>query len=324
MNFAYTCGIEFKLIVTRRISLPLFPVMSVGSFCPVDIDDDFLNNCQAVEIPPPPELVQLRDANGPRLVISKIVIENFKSYGGMRVLGPFCKKFNCVIGPNGSGKSNVIDSLLFVFGYRSSKVRSKKLSLLIHKSDVLPDVPCCCVEVHFQKIIDTGPMDDDFEVVSENDFVVSRKAFQDNSSQYFINDCRANFKEVTTLLRRNGIDLDHNRFLILQGEVEQISLMKPKAISEHEDGFLEYLEDIIGCNRFKKPLEILANRIEKLSDLRLEKLSRVKAVEQEKNSLESIRNEAFAYLKLVNNLTHIKNLQYQQALAKERTCEQAS
>jgi structural maintenance of chromosome 4 len=25
-----------------------------------------------------------------------------------------------------------------------------------------------------------------------------------------------------------GIDLDHNRFLILQGEVEQISLMKPK------------------------------------------------------------------------------------------------
>ncbi len=32
----------------------------------------------------------------------------------------------------------------------------------------------------------------------------------------------------------------------LQGEVEQISLMKPKAASPHETGLLEYLEDIVG------------------------------------------------------------------------------
>jgi len=31
-----------------------------------------------------------------------------------------------------------------------------------------------------------------------------------------------------------------------QGEVEQIAMMKPKAPNEHEEGFLEYLEDIIG------------------------------------------------------------------------------
>ena len=43
-----------------------------------------------------------------------------------------------------------------------------------------------------------------------------------------------------------GIDLDHNRFLILQGEVEAISLMPPKARNENETGMLEYLEDIIG------------------------------------------------------------------------------
>ncbi len=32
----------------------------------------------------------------------------------------------------------------------------------------------------------------------------------------------------------------------IQGEVEQISLMKPKAASPHETGLLEYLEDIVG------------------------------------------------------------------------------
>lgn len=67
---------------------------------------------------------------------------------------PFSQRFSCIIGPNGSGKSNVIDSMLFVFGYRAQKIRSKKLSVLIHSSDKHKDVQSCTVEVHFQKIID--------------------------------------------------------------------------------------------------------------------------------------------------------------------------
>nr|XP_054771070.1 structural maintenance of chromosomes protein 4-like [Lytechinus pictus] len=92
----------------------------------------------------------------PRLLITQIVTENFKSYAGKVVLGPFHKSFSCIIGPNGSGKSNVIDSMLFVFGYRASKIRSKKLSVLIHKSEDHKDLKSCTVAVHFQKIIDTG------------------------------------------------------------------------------------------------------------------------------------------------------------------------
>ncbi len=44
--------------------------------------------------------------------------------------------------------------MLFVFGYRAQKIRSKKLSVLIHSSDKYKDVQSCTVEVHFQKIID--------------------------------------------------------------------------------------------------------------------------------------------------------------------------
>jgi structural maintenance of chromosome 4 len=44
-----------------------------------------------------------------------------------------------------------------------------------------------------------------------------------------INGVESSFKEVCELLSNKGIDLEHNRFLILQGEVEQISLMKAKA-----------------------------------------------------------------------------------------------
>ena len=46
--------------------------------------------------------------------------------------------------------------------------------------------------------------------------------------------------------------------MILQGEVEQISLMKPKATNANETGLLEYLEDIIGSNRFVERIDELA------------------------------------------------------------------
>lgn len=57
---------------------------------------------------------------------------------------------------------------------------------------------------------------DGYELVPGSEFVVSRTANKDNSSYYEINGRRAQFKEVAKLLKSHGIDLDHNRFLILQ------------------------------------------------------------------------------------------------------------
>ena len=45
---------------------------------------------------------------------------------------------------------------------------------------------------------------------------MSRTAFKDNTSYYQLNGKKVPFKEVAVLLRKSGIDLDHNRFLILQ------------------------------------------------------------------------------------------------------------
>lgn len=58
--------------------------------------------------------------------------------------------------------------------------------------------------------------DGEYEVVPGNDFVITRVAFRDNSSKYYINDRASNFTEVTRKLKAKGVDLDNNRFLILQ------------------------------------------------------------------------------------------------------------
>ncbi len=134
--------------------------------------------------------------------------------------------------------------------------------------------------VHFQEIIDGEG--ETYTVVSNSEFSVARTATRGNTSDYYVNGRRVQAKDVVELLKAKGIDLDNNRFLILQargpgchsgtrvlvtpcsdcapclpphgccalcscsrppqGEVESISLMKPKAADKNETGLLEYLE----------------------------------------------------------------------------------
>jgi structural maintenance of chromosome 4 len=244
-----------------------------------------------------------------RMVITHLVLTNFKSYAGKQVVGPFHVSFSSVVGPNGSGKSNVIDSLLFVFGFRASKMRQGKVSALIHNSARFPDLSFCEVEVHFQEIMDLPG--GAHKVIPDSQLVVSRRAFKNNSSKYYMDKKETNFTTVTTFLKDRGIDLDHKRFLILQGEVESIAQMKPKAANEHEDGLLEYLEDIIGTSKYKTPIDEAATEVETLNDVCVEKNNRVQHVEKEKTALEDKKNKALAYIRDENDLMIKQSALYQ-------------
>ncbi|TFK21552.1 hypothetical protein FA15DRAFT_645475 [Coprinopsis marcescibilis] len=264
---------------------------------------------EPIPIPDPASLPQSapEEPQGPkpRLVISKIALVNFKSYAGRQEIGPFHKSFSAIVGPNGSGKSNTIDALLFVFGYRASKMRQGKVSELIHNSAAYPDLEECSVEVHFRDILDL-PGPDSYKVIPGSKLVVARTAFKNNLSKYTINGKVATFKEVQALLKGRGIDLDHNRFLILQGEVESIAQMKPKAQTEHDEGLLEYLEDIIGTAELKKPIEEALVEMEHLQEERQGKLNKLRLVEKEKMALEEQRREAINFIKMKND--HIRAL----------------
>src|SRR5436309_1580524 len=64
-----------------------------------------------------------------------IEVDNFKSYRGKQIIGPL-KPFTAIIGPNGSGKSNFMDAISFVLGEKTSNLRVKKLSELIHGASI--------------------------------------------------------------------------------------------------------------------------------------------------------------------------------------------
>lgn len=266
---------------------------------------DIVIRSRALALPHQPE------NTGPkaRTVIKSLVLINFKSYAGRQEVGPFHASFSSVVGPNGSGKSNVIDSLLFVFGFRASKMRQGKISALIHNSAAFPDLDHCEVEVHFQEVMDLPG--GKHEIVPNSSLVISRRAFKTNASKYYINARESNFTAVTDLLKERGVDLDHKRFLILQGEVESIAQMKPKAANEHDDGLLEYLEDIIGTSKYKTPIEESATEVETLNEVCTEKNNRVQHVEKEKNALEGKKNQALAYIRDENELAMKQSALYQ-------------
>ena len=255
--------------------------------------------------------VQKKEKVSTRLMITSMVLENFKSYAGEQVIGPFHKRFSSIVGPNGSGKSNVIDALLFVFGKRAKQLRLNKVSELIHKSSNFPNLEYAKVEVHFQLIEDNEDSEDDYEVVPGSEFVVSRTAFKDSTSKYKIDGKNSTYTEVGQLLRRHAIDLDNNRFLILQGEVEQIAMMKPKGSTPHEDGLLEYLEDIIGSNRYVEKIEESAAVVSELNETRLERVKRLQIAQTNRENLEGPRAEAHAYIEKEAEIRMKNNILYQ-------------
>lgn len=81
--------------------------------------------------------------------LDRLELENFKSYKGLQVIGPF-RKFTAIIGPNGAGKemryvlyylyltgkSNLMDAISFVLGEQTRNLRVKSLKacdiLLVH------------------------------------------------------------------------------------------------------------------------------------------------------------------------------------------------
>lgn len=87
--------------------------------------------------------------------------------------------------------------------------------------------------------------------------------------------------------------------------------MKPKAQTEHDEGLLEYLEDIIGTSVYKQPIEEAFGELDKLGEERSEKLNRLRLVEREKQALEADKREADQFLRDSNEYARVQSRLFQ-------------
>ena len=68
--------------------------------------------------------------------------------------------------------------------------------------------------------------------------------------------------------------------------------MKPKAQNPNEVGLLEYLEDIIGSNKYVEEIETIERELETLREEKIEKTNRLRNAQRHLETLESGKNEA--------------------------------
>ncbi|KAG9393596.1 Structural maintenance of chromosomes protein 4, SMC4 [Carpediemonas membranifera] len=250
-----------------------------------------------------------------RLIVDSLELHNFKSYYGTHTLGPFHSSFSVVIGPNGSGKSNVIDALLFCFGFRSQKLRLPSLVELIHNSASGRelnggDIDMAYVTANFSLYDDaTGTREAVFSVKRQiNASYNANKEKRTATSSYYLSEPNkreqtASAKDVIAKLKEYKIDLDKNRFLILQGEVEQISLMKPKKQTPTSpEGFLEYLESIIGTDVYVSMIEQAEQHITEVAEERDGLVKRLQIAEANRAELDGERDAAAEHLMLQKDL----------------------
>jgi structural maintenance of chromosome 4 len=100
--------------------------------------------------------------------------------------------------------------------------------------------------------------------------------------------------------------------------------MKPKGTTDHEDGLLEYLEDIIGTSSYVEPISTSLAQIEVFQEERQHKMQRLRIVEKEKNALEEKKREAESYLRLKNEKVRAESRLWQWYLWKSFVAEEES
>uniref|UniRef100_A0A6Q2XLE4 Structural maintenance of chromosomes protein n=1 Tax=Esox lucius TaxID=8010 RepID=A0A6Q2XLE4_ESOLU len=135
-----------------------------------------------------------------------IEIENFKSYKGRQIIGPF-HKFTAIIGPNGSGKSNLMDAISFVLAEKTSNLRVKTLKDLIHGAPVgKPAANRAFVSMVYHE--DSGEERTFTRIIIGNKVVA--------------------LAEYSEELEKLGILIKARNFLVFQGAVESIAMKNPK------------------------------------------------------------------------------------------------
>ncbi|XP_056242225.1 structural maintenance of chromosomes protein 1B [Seriola aureovittata] len=215
--------------------------------------------------------------------LKQIDIENFKSWRGNQVIGPFMQ-FNCIIGTNGSGKSNVMDALSFAMGERAASLRVKHLRDLVHGAHV------------------GKPVSDTARVAmrycdDEDQETVFCRTITGDSSEYRINGVHVTLAKYVEELEKIGIVTKARNCLVFQGAVESIALKDPKERTKMFELISQSKEYAAEYDRKKEAL------LKAKEDTQFH-FSKKKSATVERKQVSQEKIEAQRYQALVDELHH--------------------
>ncbi|TYZ67259.1 hypothetical protein PybrP1_001466 [[Pythium] brassicae (nom. inval.)] len=152
--------------------------------------------------------------------IARLEVENFKSYGGSHVVGPF-QRFTAVVGPNGAGKSNLMDAISFVLGVGSRQLRSQQLRDLVHRPPPGGSAATAAASVTLV-----------FETDEARELRFTRAISDKGAGSYRLDGRDVSFDAYQQRLKDIGILVKARNFLVFQGDVESVAAKSPEELTK--------------------------------------------------------------------------------------------
>ncbi|XP_022898289.1 structural maintenance of chromosomes protein 1 [Olea europaea var. sylvestris] len=220
--------------------------------------------------------------------ILRLELENFKSYKGHQVIGPFYD-FTAIIGPNGAGKSNLMDAISFVLGVRTGQLRGAQLRDLIYAFDDREK------EQRGRKAYVMLV----YQLMDGTEISFTRLITPAGASEYRIGDRVVNWDDYNNSLKSLGILVKARNFLVFQGDVESIASKNPKELTA-------LIEQISGSEEYKRPYEELEEKKAMVDEKAVLAHQRKKTISAEKKQKKQQKEEAEKHLKLQDQLKSLK------------------
>jgi len=216
--------------------------------------------------------------------ISRVVIKNFKSFGGEPIRLNFQPGFNIITGPNGSGKSNILDAVQFVLGELGSKrMRAPDLGGLIYDGageDHVGRAQVSQVSLYFNNTDRGLPVD-------RSTVSIGRKMDRDGKSIYYLNGKRTSRRRVLDIIEMAGITPGGYN-IVLQGTATRLSDLTP---SER----MNALEDLVGITEYDEKKAAARARLTEAERKIEVATARIDEIKKQVNELEKQRNNAIAF-----------------------------
>ncbi|RDX71868.1 Structural maintenance of chromosomes protein 1 [Mucuna pruriens] len=220
--------------------------------------------------------------------IHSLEIENFKSYKGFQVIGPFYD-FTAIIGPNGAGKSNLMDAISFVLGVRTGHLRGAQLKDLIYAFDDREKDQKG--RKAFVRLV--------YHLANSTEIKFTRTITTAGASEYRIDGALVNWDAYNARLKSLGILVKARNFLVFQGDVESIASKNPKELT----ALVEQISGSDECKREYEQFEEEKGTAEEKSALVYQKK---KTVVMERKQKKEQKEEAEKHIRLQKELKSVK------------------
>jgi len=223
--------------------------------------------------------------------IKQVIISGFRSFRSQSEIEPFSSKHNVIVGRNGSGKSNFFDAIQFVLlGPRFANLRPEDRQHLLHEG-AGSSVMAAYVEIIFDN--------SDGRLSIDGDEVVLRRTIGHKKDEFFLNRKRVQKGEVTSLLESAGFSKSNPYYIVQQGKVANLCVMKDKdrlnllkevagttVYEERRSESLRIMQDT--HQKQERIAEVLSYIEERLSELEKEKeeLTEYEQLDKQRRALE--------------------------------------